>query len=1378
MLGMLIASCSDTGTSGGSNSISTTTDKNVITAKWVAEAGASTYKVLLKDKTGKLIESADVSAAAGTTEYSHTFSVGSGEYTVTVETVKMDGKKTETVSPPTVVTTKATAPGAATDLAGAQVTAANDRPNWGVSLTWTAPTDTGTIDAGTLATISKYIIYRKPTEDNVQINMSNYTTKDEVETTSNEVKTTSKKYLSSEMEGKWDVFVLAVNSAGIRSEPSQVATIELPSLATAPSVPGSIQLSPKAKSLLVSWTVPTDLGKNHRGQATPIAGYTVYWKKGTTVSTTDYLGKKDTDSTSITISDLEGKVEYAVIVVAKNTLRSAATTAKTATTLAEGDKSEAPGAVTGVSISEQKGDSMKVSWAAPTSTGLASDGNTAATITGYRIYWKRGDTVSQTDSSHSIDDPGTTSYTITGLDHSTAYSIMLVAKNSAGLLGTAKYASGKTPLQKRAGGTSKITVGSNKKAGIVFTWTAADPEIKDDGTPVPATYHIYWNKGRSVLLSNSKVTLQATAPLTYTLVPPRGDTNYTFALLIDFFSHSRQVSTTVKSVSFAENPEAPKIENSSQSGRDVTLKLSAASAGKDAKGDSTTIASYVLTWKKVKQDQSLELVGTETFDTLPLPSSHTITGLLGNTDYQFELVAKDSESQTSIGTRKVSIGDLEKAPAAPTIKIKGYTANAISVEWSKPDPGKISTGAAASITGYTIYWKKGADVTSSDTAVDISSTHASFSSLSYALSSLTLAANDVYSFIVKAENSAGLSVTSPEVSVTISGASAPAKPTNVKAVLNTGKKTSIDVSWDAVTGATKYHLYWKEKKTGETLSSASDKSATVGETSYSYTVSGLRGATDYEFMVIAANAQRSGTASDVSEATTGSLQKDPGLALVSASDHAHAYVVLTWEAPQTEGLTAEGDPGGAFSYKVELQEGTSTLWTEKIAATQALSYEITGLTKSTAYNIRLTATNLAGSRSVEQSLTTTAKTSIQTWADLTKVSRDLAGDYKLESDLVAPANAKFTPIGGESSSFTGSFDGNGKKITGLSITHTGGYAGLFGKIKGTTAASVVVKDLTLENVTIEALAVVGGLVGYLEEGKIENVSVSGTVEASGELAVQISEKSHSGSHAGGLVGLSKGTISSASSSASVEGNSNNVGGMVGSNSGGSITGYATGNVNGNYNVGGLVGYNSGGSITGYATGNVSGNIDVGGLVGSHSGTIIGYATGNVRGTDSFVGGLVGEVITEDSNVNGYVLGYVSSASSVASTFWPALGSIHPTISVKVFLGRTSTEATAEAGAAGSGDHVGIISKTATSGLKARILGGNDISMTAVTETTSPAQSSFPGLSFYDATTNTAGKWELQSGKKWPTLRLGFASTDPRSKAQDPVIPAKPANFVD
>ena len=252
-----------------------------------------------------------------------------------------------------------------------------------------------------------------------------------------------------------------------------------------------------------------------------------------------------------------------------------------------------------------------------------------------------------------------------------------------------------------------------------------------------------------------------------------------------------------------------------------------------------------------------------------------------------------------------------------------------------------------------------------------------------------------------------------------------------------------------------------------------------------------------------------------------------------------------------------------------------------------------------------------------------------TSAEGLKAVADIANNGNLGINITLTENINltdmdWTPIGIDyNHQYTGTFNGGGHTITGLTVTGSDKYVGLFGHI----GSGGTVKDVTLEEVKIESnndMSAVGGVAGR-SYGTLENCSVSGSVSGSGI--------------AGGVVGYqSGGFLTGCSSSATV-----NAGGVAGgvaglTDSGATLTAcYATGDVplesinsGGNF-VGGVVGSNTSCTLKacyawGSVTGSGSGTIYVGGVTGTNDeGTLTAcyHANGTVSGPAGTTGGVTG-----------------------------------------------------------------------------------------------------------------------------------------------------------
>ena len=298
----------------------------------------------------------------------------------------------------------------------------------------------------------------------------------------------------------------------------------------------------------------------------------------------------------------------------------------------------------------------------------------------------------------------------------------------------------------------------------------------------------------------------------------------------------------------------------------------------------------------------------------------------------------------------------------------------------------------------------------------------------------------------------------------------------------------------------------------------------------------------------------------------------------------NTYTALV--APQsvaagTAFITCTFTNGKTFVYKMknatDWQAGGEYTYTVSLAAAKDLGYTIESNGSYTVYNAD-------GLLNVAE-LVNGGKTDINITLDK---NIDLTGK-------------DWTPIGTSfDNSYTGTFDGGGHTITGLTITTKDQFVGLFGYLN----RAGTVKNVVMEGIQITSnhmFGNTGGVAGF-SWGTIENCSVSGSV--SGTKCV------------GGVVGAQKaGSITGCSSSATVKGTVD-VGGVAGEKWGSMTACYATGNVTleidspKNLSGGGLVGFNGGSSVLAcYATGNVTstgsstGNVHIGGFLGDNYTTV-------------------------------------------------------------------------------------------------------------------------------------------------------------------------------
>ncbi len=235
----------------------------------------------------------------------------------------------------------------------------------------------------------------------------------------------------------------------------------------------------------------------------------------------------------------------------------------------------------------------------------------------------------------------------------------------------------------------------------------------------------------------------------------------------------------------------------------------------------------------------------------------------------------------------------------------------------------------------------------------------------------------------------------------------------------------------------------------------------------------------------------------------------------------------------------------------------------------------------------------------------------QYWDDVDDESSPDGNLYNDPNDGTSTGNNEgFSPIGNNSTNFSGVYDGDGYTISGLYIDRSStDYVGFFGYVSGGDGIS----DLGLESVDVTGASYTGGFAG--RACPVSNCYSTGDV--------------HGTSNVGGFLGYSS-NISDCYTTCSVRGTGDNVGGFVGY--GGYIfESYSTGDAHGSgNNVGGFVGYCNQAIWRCYSTGlsYTDGGDNAGGFVGyKFSGDIFDcYSRGDVLalgGDENWTGGFAG-----------------------------------------------------------------------------------------------------------------------------------------------------------
>ncbi len=351
---------------------------------------------------------------------------------------------------------------ATTAVSATPATVAPDAPtdvetspgNTEVTVSWTAPSDTGGAD------ITDYTVY--------------WGTEAAVTTDTTTKKSTGNGSVTSLTitgltNGTMYYFIVtATNSAG-----ESVATTAVSATpATVPDAPTDVETAPGNTEVTVSWTAPSDTG------GADITDYTVYWADSAGVTTDSSTNKSTgTADTSLTITGLTNGLSYYFIVTATNSIgESVATTAVSAT-----PATVAPDAPTDVATAPGNTE-VTVSWTAPSDTG-------GADITDYTVYWADSAGVTTDSSTNKSTGTADTSLTITGLTNGLSYYFIVTATNSIGESVASTEVSA-TPTPVVPDEPTAVAAVSGPGAGeVTVSWTAPS----DTGGADITDYTVYWD---------------------------------------------------------------------------------------------------------------------------------------------------------------------------------------------------------------------------------------------------------------------------------------------------------------------------------------------------------------------------------------------------------------------------------------------------------------------------------------------------------------------------------------------------------------------------------------------------------------------------------------------------------------------------------------------------------------------------------------------------------------------------------------------------------------------------------------------------------------------------------------------------------------------
>ncbi len=567
-----------------------------------------------------------------------------------------------------------------------------------------------------------------------------------------------------------------------------------------------------------------------------------------------------------------------------------------------------PGAPTGVTAVPGANSSIAVTWTAPADTGTGITGYTAAAV---------GPGSSGTCPTAA----NVLTCTITGLQPRVAYTVTVVATDSAGDSAASSSASATTgPPATPAAPTA--TVGAS--GVITLAWT--DLTDAQDGPGLAAGTGAYTGKAYASGSTTPAATCSAAAGAqTCTFSSLTMTSSYTFTLTANGTGTTGSSAESLPS-SPAITPGAPGPPSMTSATAGAGSKVTVVWGAPAYTGTPAGITGYTV---KTYDAVGANLIAGKTCS--PTPATGTtcdVTGLTPGTTYTFRVVATSAAGESPPSA--LSSATLVGPPGTPVITNVYPGHNTLTVFWTTPNKLTGTTYGAGAITGLA------APITTGCTAGDITTC---------TITGLT----DGTPYEVR------VVATGPGSTGTATSASVTATPANVSgppvigAVTLSGNTATVNWTAGALVGT--FVKYVATAYSNGVATALTCESTVVGTTSCQIT--GLANGTTYTFRVVTvSDAGTSPPSADSAELSPGPPGK-PGKPAVAAVPGTPTSATVTWIAPV----------GGAAptSYTVyTYADGVLTTGNCPVTGT-AVTCTATGLSPGVQYTFKVVANGVNGS---------------------------------------------------------------------------------------------------------------------------------------------------------------------------------------------------------------------------------------------------------------------------------------------------------------------------------------------------------------------------------------------------------------------------------
>ena len=532
--------------------------------------------------------------------------------------------------------------------------------------------------------------------------------------------------------------------------------------------------------------------------------------------------------------------------------------------------------------------------------------NSVSGATQYRVYWSTVPGV--TTASMPLTPTTTTEYGHTGVAPGSTYYYRVSAVSGGPEGALSAEVSVTVPAAPQAPSNAAVVYQGPQMRNYI-TWEAVSGATG---------YRVYWSTISGVTTSSMQLPLTSTTDYGHTGVVA-GATYYYRISAVGIGGEgplSSEISVTVPTPLLAPSNVAV-VHQAAQSWNYVTW---------NAVAGATQYRVYWGTSSGVTTSSNL-LTPTTTTD-------YGHTGVVAGSTYFYRVAAVNAAGVGPLSS-EVSV----TIPTAP-----GVPSNVTVVYQAAQSWNYVTWNAVAGATQYRVYWGTSSGVTTASNLLTPTTT------TDYGHTGIV--AGSTYYYRIAAVNAAGVGPLSSEVSVTIP--TPPGVPSNVAVVYQAAQSRNY-ITWNAVTGATQYRVYWG---TSSGVTTASNLLTPTTTTDYGHT--GVVAGFTYYYRVAAMNAAGVGPLSSEVSVT---IPTPPGVP---------SNVAVVYQAAQSWNYVTWNAVAGATEYRVYW--GTSsgvTTASNLLTPTTTTDYGHTGVLAGSTYYYRVAAVNAAGlgSLSSEASVT-------------------------------------------------------------------------------------------------------------------------------------------------------------------------------------------------------------------------------------------------------------------------------------------------------------------------------------------------------------------------------------------------------------------------